>query len=634
MADPIEENIRGVQQLVSSRLNKVPQSTDKPEGVDGEIIDALTLDLSDADLLSLANRWTNAYKLYEGKIEPRQRAIKMFYLGEQNKGSATVSAEPIAANLLFEAEETFLPAALAKNPEPVVWADNTEEGNKVAKSVKTMLQYHADTLALRSKLKLMARQNSVYLIGVMKYGWDEEIQDITSETRKPQNFIFDPDGFVNCYGDFEGYLGERIPTTADKLIEKFPKHEEYIAAVVEEHLGTPVIYTEWWSPDDKFCFYTFKNKVLDKHKNQYFNYPEDVDEEDEDGQVEKVTREGKNHFARPKKPYTFLSVFSLEEQPHDMTSLIEQNIPNQRRITRRTEQIDYNLSRANNSDVFSENNFTQETAKQAAQALAKGNPIIVPKGGPIGEAIHRLQAPGLDASFFKELEVSKQDLRQIFGTQGMTSQPDNDDKTVRGKIISAQQDSTRIGGGIGDAIEQVADTIFNYWTQLYYVFYDDTHTASIMGGMRAVEYIELTRSNMDRKLVVSVAPNSMKPKDETTEMNQALALWEKGAIDPKTLLTILDFPDPQTTAENAVLWSVDKMAYMQLNFPELQQKIQQIQMQMQQAMAMNSPAGALPQQDNGIMPEKVVEPGQSIEAGPANPSLSQVPINNPGVPQI
>lgn len=633
--DPISQNVQGVQQLVGSRLNKTPYSTDLPlEGSTEEPQDVLSLDTPDEDLLALANRWTNSYREYEGKIKPRQEVNKQFYLGKQNQGGATVASEPIAANLLFEAEETFLPAALAKNPEPVVWADNTEEGNKLAKDVKSMLQYHSDTLVLRSKLKLMTRQWSIYFVGVAKHGWDNEIQDIKSEIRKPQNFIFDPNGFVNCYGDYEGYLGERIPICAEDLIKKFPDHTDHISDVVEGKLGTEVVYTEWWSPDDKYCFYTFKGKILDKHKNEFYNYGTEEEEQDEDGVMQVVKREGRNHFARPKKPYTFLSVFSLEEQPHDMTSLIEQNIPNQRRITRRTEQIDYNLSRSNNSDVFSENNFNQETAKQAARALAVGNPIIVPKGGPINEAIHRLQAPGLDASFFNELEISKNDLRSIFGTQGITATQQDEDQTARGMILNNQYDNTRIGGGIGDALEQVADNIFNWWVQLYYVFYDVEHFAAIMGQMKAVEYVTLSSQNLDRRLVISVAPNSMKPKDETTEMNQALSLWEKGALDPKTLLTILDFPDPQTTAENSVLWSVDKSMYMQLNFPDLMQKIQQAQAQAQaqlQQAAMNS--GGAPQA-GGIIPEAANgEPAQGIEAPPASAALSNVPINTPGLPQ-
>jgi hypothetical protein len=628
MADPVEQNILGVQQLVGSKLNKTMMSPENLEGPTGEAEDVLTLKLTDEELIDLANDWTTRYAGYESKINVRQEKNKQFYLGLQKEGSSSVVTDAISANILFEAEETFLPAALSKNPEPVVWSDNTEEGDKQAKAVKTMLQYHADVLGFRQKLKMMTRQNSIYLIGVMKHGWDEKVKDITSELRKPQNFIFDPNGFVNAQADYEGPLGERVEVTAQKLCDLFPKHSAYVTIMVDGKMGTKVTYTEWWT--DEYCFYTFKGKVLDKHKNQYFNYDEDeTSEEDIDGNTETITKEGKNHFARPKKPYTFLSIFSLEEQPHDITSLIEQNIPNQRRVTRRTEQIDYNLTKSNNSDVYSENNFTQETAKQAATAIAKGNPVIVPKGGPIGEAIHRLNAPGMDAAFFKDLEVSKQDLRQIFGTQGITTNPQDEDKTVRGKILNQRNDTTRIGGGIGDALEMVADNVFNWWTQLYYVFYDEPHYASIMGQMKASEYEIVHNQNLSVRLVVSVSPDSMKPKDETTEMNQALSLFEAGALDPKSLLTILDLPDPQKLAENAVLWQVDKAAYIKINFPELTQQLAQLadQMQMQQMQSGGGAPGDI------IKPEGIFEPPKGIEAPASGAELSQVPINNVAVPK-
>lgn len=623
--DPVEMNILGVQSLVGSKTNKTSfSSAPNPEGVvDGaEYEDEFTLKLDNADLIRLSNQWEAKYRGYEGKIRLRQQANKTFYLGLQNQGSsqATLEGQPISANLIFEAEETFLPAALSKNPEPVVWADNTEEGNKLSQAVKTMLQYHADTLVLRRKLTLMTRNWSVDLLAVIKHGWDPVINDIKSDVRDVKDFIFDPDGYVDPYGDYVGYLGERITLSAEKLVELYPKHAAYITVMVDGKLGTDVTYTQWWNDD--YCFYTFKGIVLDKNKNPHFNYNKSQEETDQDGVVNQIEITGINHFARPKKPYTFLSVFSFGEQPHDVTGLIEQNIPNQRRITRRTEQIDYNLSRNNNSDVFSEDNFNQETAKQAAKALALGHPVLIPQGGSIDGAIKRLPAQGIDASYFDELENSKNDLRSIFGTQGITATQQDEDQTARGMILNQQQDSTRIGGGIGDVLEQVADNIFNYWVQLYCVYYDEKHYATIMGRMKAVEYVELSRQDFTQRVVVSVAPNSMKPKDETTTMNQALALYDKGALDPKTLLTILDFPDPQKTAENAVLWNVDKAAYMQLNFPELTQKLALMQ---QQQAAAGVPTGA---PGGGSAPEQVTEPPppEGISAPPASADLSQVPL--------
>lgn len=393
--------------------------------------------------------------------------------------------------------------------------------------------------------------------------------------------------------------------------------------MVDGHLGTTVLYTEWWSDD--FCFYTFKNRVLAKNKNPHYNYENIQDETNDDDEIISIKVQGSNHFAYPKKPYTFLSVFTFGDQPHDVTGLIEQNIPNQRRISRRTDQIDYNLSRANNSDVFSEDNFNQETAKQAAKAMAAGHPVLVPQGKPITEAIHRLQGTPIPAEFFDELQVSKQDLRSIFGTEGISSQPANEDTTARGMILNQSFDNTRIGGGIGDALEQVADNVFNWWVQLYAVYYDEPHFAAIMGQMKAVEYITLESQDLNRRVIVSVAPDSMKPHDEITEMNQAIELWQEQALDPKTLLTMLNIPDAQNTAEMTVLWLLDKNAYMQLNFPELAQQLAQAQQAAMPPPAPGTPAPAPGAGGPAPGPEAPPAPPE-LSAPPASASLSNVPL--------
>lgn len=613
--DPVSQNIAGVQSLIGSGLNKT-SGGGLAEEHQGDPEDELTLKLTDEELIALSKRVEEKAVAYQAKLEPRQNANKTYYLGKQKEGSSQVSNEPISANIIFEAEETFLPSALSKNPEPVVYADNTPEGNKLAGDIKTMLQFHADILVLRRKLTKMTRKWSVDLLGVLKHGWDAEINDIKTEVRDVKNFLFDPDGYIDDYGDFIGLLGEKIPLSAQELSDLFPKHTAYITIAVDGKMGTRVTYTEWWN--DKYTFCSFRGKILDKNKNPHFKYDKIENQTDQDGNALPHMIKGNNHFGRPKKPYTFLSVFSFGDHPHDETGLIEQNIPNQRRISRRTDQIDFNLSKANNSDVFSENNFNQETAKQASLAMAKGNPILVPQGGPIGEAIHRMEAPGLPAQFFTALENDKTDLRNIFGTQGITAQQQDENQTARGMILNQSHDTSRIGGGIGDAIEQVADSTFNWWVQLYHVYYDEAHFAAVMGQMKAVEYVTLSAQNFNKKVVVSVAPDSMKPKDETSQMNQALTLWQEGALDPKTLLTILDFPDPQNTAAQVMLFKTNPQMYMQLNFPDLANQIMAMQVPVQ---------GAQPFQENpGGAPAEQPQPDSSLSTPPANPSLSTVAL--------
>lgn len=641
-SDPFALSIQGVTDLVQNRTNKVDDGvTDSAEGAMGEKIDSYELDMSDEELLKLRNEWEKKYAPYETKHKRIVERNMESYLGKKANGQWLAGDDNISANLQFEAEETFLAAALSKNPEPVVYADNTEEGNKIAGTVKTMLAFHADQLILRKKFGVMVRQWSINHLGVLKLGWKKLSDaggDVSVENRKIQNFIFDPEGYVDTYGDFIGYCGERIEVTAQKLIELFPKHEEYIKLTVTAEegmkLGTKVVYTEWYSADDSYCFYTYKDKVLDKHKNQFFKYPEPTLDPmigqpvlDDFGQP--IIATPRNHFAAPKKPYVFLSVFSLQEQPHDITGLIEQNIPNQRLITKREEQIDLNLSAANNSWAFSEDNFNQETAKQAANARKKGNPILIPSGGPIDRALLALPGTDVPQGVIVAQENSKNQLRTSWGVQGITAEPQDEDQTARGMILNQSHDTTRIGGGIGTAVEQVADNVFNWLVQLYYVFYDEPHFAAIMGNAKAVEYETLSIADLNRQLIVSVAPDSLRPKDEVTEMNLAQALYDKGAIGPKTLLKMLDFPNAEEAAADGVLFRLDPMAYFQLNFPEYAAQLQQMQQQnaMMQAGVEAQGAGMKTAAEAANTPPETAngEP-EAPFADPASAALSEVKL--------
>ncbi len=588
--DSFQLNIDGVENLVNSGTNKLPMDGIEEEGIASDLVDELDLDMSDEELLKLKIQYEQAWSPYEGKITPRQKQNKSYLLGTQKSGNKTVPS-----NLLFEATATFVPQALAKNPEPVVFSDDTEEGKLASNDVKTVLQFLAMTLGLRKKLGLMVWHWSIYLTAVLKYGWDSKTNQISCNVRKPKNFVFDPDGYVDEFGDFIGdYIGERSTCTAKKLMTDYPKKAEYIRTKVDGKLGTQVTWTEWWT--NEYCFSTFEDEVLDKHKNEFFNYDEDKP----------------NHFATPKMPYTFLSVFSLQEQPHDITNLIEQNVSNQDRINERDKQIEKNLAHGNNSIVVSDESFNSETAHQAADALEKGDPILV--GGNIDGAIKRIPANPLPAGVLDSQQVDKDTLRSIYGTQGLTSQQPDENTTARGMILNQSHDSSRIGGGMGDSLETVATNFFNWILQLTYVFYDEKHYAAIMGQANAVEYAGLQMVGHQRLYVVTVSPNSMQPKDELTQVNQTIQLWEAHAIDPIGLFKGINDPDPMASAERLVLWTTNPQLYAQQYFPKTAQ-------QPQDSANTTNPPDAV---DN-----LQAQPPPELSQEPASASLSQVPINNP-----
>ena len=169
--DPIQENVEGVRQLVESDLNKTSGTTTNGEGVAGDFTDLLSLKMDDAELLKLARQWEVESAAYDEKIKTRQEWNLKYYLGRQNEGQTADRDTVVPSNLIFEATETFIPAALAKNPEPVTYpASPNPIGQIIADDVKTMLQYHADVLVLRRKLALSVRHWGNYFIGALKHG--------------------------------------------------------------------------------------------------------------------------------------------------------------------------------------------------------------------------------------------------------------------------------------------------------------------------------------------------------------------------------------------------------------------------------------------------------------------------------
>lgn len=610
--DAFQLNIDGVKDLIESGVNKTANSTADDVG---EFTDALTLPMKDDELIILKDKWEQNHNQYYPKVKARQDKNKLYYPGRQ-KQNANQTDTVVPSNLIFEAEETFIPEALSKNPEPVVWSDNTTEGKEESNQIKTMLQYHADVLCLRKKLAVMVRNWDTYFIAVLKHGWDDKNKEIVTDLRKPQNFVWcDPEAYIDEFGNYCGNgLGERITVTGERLIELFPEHKALIIVKCDNKLGTNITYTEWWT--DEYCFSTFHDIVLDKHKNEYFNYDTNEETENDYGEKVKSVMQGENHFASPRMPYTFLSVFSRQEQPHDITSLTEQNIPNQDDINDTDALVKKNISISNNSMAVSGLSFNIETARQAAQAVEDGDPIIVPDGNM--DSIKRLPASPLPNGLLQNLQVKKDTLRSIFGTQGLTAQQPNEESTARGMILNQSHDSTRIGGGIGDALEQVADNVFNWWLQLYYVFYDEPHYGAIMGTGRAIEYVTLMRANMQRKFVVSVAPNSMKPKDEISERNEAIELANTGWLDPLTLFKKLDFADPQETAKQVTMWKINPQLYFATFFPQEHQQGQMMGGQTENPPDMNNQGGS---------------PPPSLGAPPASSDLSQVPLSTNAMPK-
>jgi len=166
-------------------------------------------------------RWQNCEKQKNvlqdkySKLKQKQDTNKQAWMGKSEE-----SGQNIETNLIFEAESTMEPQALSKNPEPVVYCGSDLQDDEKARSVKVMLQYHADVLNLKPKLGKMLTHWDIYYTAAIKHGWDDEIGDIKSDIIYPTNLIFDKNGYVNENMDFVGkYIGEKKRKSVKALIE-------------------------------------------------------------------------------------------------------------------------------------------------------------------------------------------------------------------------------------------------------------------------------------------------------------------------------------------------------------------------------------------------------------------------------
>lgn len=551
--------IRGVMSLFTD-LNKAGGVTENSNPTPTNEYES-TLD--DDEILKLVSQRKRTYSVYYTPIEESQKLAFGYWIGEQRSEEFSVSdtgktRRELVDNLIFEAVETFLPIATRANPDPLVTADPSDIGQKIAHDIKCALVDWADTVKLRRKLARATRNWTWARIGVIKMSWDPITKSIKLEVINPKRMMFDKDGYIDEGGIFVGeWEAEKKKASADKLIEMFPKKSKEIEEKAKGKLGTKLEYIEWWDKAKDLFFTMDDDLVLGKYKNPNWNYDGTVKEVDETGAEIETEVQGTNHLKERTSPYRYLSIFSTGLQPHDETSLILQNIPLQDEVNTTGRQISKNVGGMNNGMVVSGKAFTEDQAAQAASALRRGVAIRVPNGD-VREAVQRFPAPPLPGDVFNHLQDMRNEIKNIFGTSGSTPQGLKSTESVRGKILINQMDSSRIGGAITEQIEQLADSIYNEAVQFMFVHYDEEHFITTAGAVAGMELVTLKNADFPllKTLSVTVKEGSLVPKDPLTQRNEAIDLWSAGAIDPLNLFKKLDFPDPTQATQQLILWQM------------------------------------------------------------------------------
>jgi hypothetical protein len=549
-------------ETLGADINKLAGSEEMEtaEGVVSQKTPELTLDMDDEDLIALTKKWRKSWETSAVKKEWEEHGNEneKYWLGKQYSGPEVANKRAVVDNVIFESLETYLPQVTRRNPDPMVDLDDDSKDNPDGQAfilkLKEELSLIADKNRLRIKLKRAAQSWAIKLLAVVKYSWDIDRDIPLVKVVRPEKIILDPDATV----DEDGYTGERVgeyrKMTASKMLEFLNDPPDgtigdeaikKVEKLVDKDDGTELQFIEWWT--DEYTCWVLDDKVLWKAKNPHWNYDKtadgqtNVDDYGNETDAQPEENEGRNHFKVPRKPYDFLSVFNLGEQPMDKTSLIGQNLSNQDLINKRNKQITKNGDNMNGGMVVSlaRSGLDEAKAKNVAKAIQNGGTVVIPDGAPL-EAITRLPSPGLPNDLYNQLNDTRGRMRDIFGTRGSSPGGISSEDTARGKIISRTLDTDRIGGGISEHLEQLADNVYNWMVQLLYV-YDDDYAAVPGKESPGVE--------------VSVKEGSLLPKDSTSIANQAIQLAQAGKMSLLDLYKRLEYPNPEELAVNMWLES-------------------------------------------------------------------------------
>lgn len=573
---------------LSGKTNKAEGSVDEletQEGVSSDKLPALTLTMPNEELTQLTKKWektwidSKVYSEWKEHYEENER----YWKGDHFDRPKVAKGRPLQDNVIFESVETYLPQITRRNPDPMVTLvhgqEETEEAKAYVKNLKLKLGEIADEVVLRLKLKTVGRHWAIFLLGVAKVTWDSKLNIPTAKVIRPMKLILDPESTVDEEGYHGEYLGEYRKKKASEIIsilEELGGEEGAIAYIKEktknsegeENLSTTLTFIEWWT--DQYMCWTLKEKVLLKKKNIHWNHltqEEGLYDEfgkpprDANGEIQVVETPGVNHFLAPGIPYVLLSVFNLGSQPVDDTSLIGQNLASQDLVNKRIKQIDKNADSMNGGMVVSleRSGLTDKQARGVTEALRKGGTVTIPSGA-VGDAVARMSAPGLPQDVYVQLQDTRARMRDVFGTRGSSPAGLADEKTVRGKMQNRVLDTDRIGGGVSEYLEQVADKIYNWFVQLLYVYDDDYKNAR------------------NPRVSVSVKEGSLLPKDSLTLANQAIELASQGRMSLLDLYKSLDYSNPEELAANAWL-ETNAPELLYVNDPRVKQVIEARQQQ-------------------------------------------------------
>lgn len=584
------------------------------------------VDTSDEDNVATINEWLRESQTWHDVMLLYQNMALRYYLGDQTEKAAVPAYNSNSVyNRIFEATETIVPIVTGTAHQFIsIPGDDSEVALNKAQKVQKVLSRKYEELMMTQKLENIVRDIILKRFGVAEWYWNPSTDDVDVRVLDPR-LVLIPKLRIDANDPQLPYVLVLEEYTREELKINFPdvNPEDLVFGRAEVMGQPPTLYNENRAPvyqvvkatTNEYIVWKQKDKILKKMVSPYFDFEGEEEEKVTTKQNGKVKREKYrkfyNHFDSPRKNYVFFNPFTTGDAPVAETSLAEIAMPIQDDINVQKRQIINNLVKMGNGQVYVD---SDAIPKELADQITS-EPGLVIEGTNLASEnrIRREPATPLPTAHFSNLQDSLSAFDNVFGTHGAVRGA-GASKTLGGQIIDKQQDLSRIEE-ITRCVNRGVAMIANGLAQLMKLYYNEEHVVKILGRDGAVEFVRFTRNDIADNNVIEVKAGTPVSLDPIGRYNQAIQLWQLGALDPETLFERLDFADPQEAAQKLAAWKQGQL-------------LMESQIKQQEAMAGIAAKGAA----GGGSPEEtrdVETPGDVI--GRATSALSgggRAPVTN------
>ena len=563
-----------------------------------------SVEVSDADLIILGNRWLAESEPFHQELEGIWKTNEAYYLGRQTDLERVPAFSSDAVqNHEFMGVETVVPIITSNTPQFLGSPVNEDElSATMADSVEKILGIRYEEGDFRSKIEQAVRHMIIYRYGVLKPFWNEYIDDWDVKAVHPRRLYFPRYG--SRVEDVR--MCEKIDMDFDEIealwgVEALAKVKQYSESQPEDRdkVSRTAQVWEFWTND--FVFWKCGPHILYKQLNPYFDFEGHVDN--------KLSLEGteieqtlfNNHFRRPLKPYIILSAFRLGNSLVGQTDLITQSRPIQDIINVTLRSVINSAQRMGNPAWMIDSSvMTREEAEN--QITNEPGLILLGTDAANPSKVRRDAPPPIPNYIINLLNSATSAFDNIFGTHSTTRGERREPETLGGRLLLKQADLGRIDLLVREVERGVAE-LGNWGVQMMRMYYDKERTFKIY-GQDGLKFITVSKhlEGIGAGIQMIVKSGSTLPTDEVSRRNEALQLYQLGALDPISLYERLKWPNPEETFARLQAYQTG----------QLQQKM----MMDQAAQAAQGTPAATPQVVNPLL-------NPQAELGQANNSINK-----------